>query len=973
MSSADVGEVRALFIADVSLWEPGLNKIEASLAETKRGVEADMVDMQGSISRTNASLSSMIDQATQTQHGVTQEMSAMAVKASGAMAGVTVALSGVAASLQKSRDASKAIMREMKGAFGDHAAEMSKIAQEQLAIGIDPKKAADALVSLNKFGQATETNLKMIEDAAAHTGRSMDGMAGKVGKAFQDLSTPATNASRSVAVLQKEIGASSADLQKLGAKLDENNKVLADTPARAAAAKAALEQYMNSNFAGSAERMASASMRLKGEMELLKREVAAGAETLSEQMAPAQLKVIQYMRSFSPEAKAMVGTMVQTGQTFASVATTGLAMGSQIALIGQNATACAIATRAWAAATALAAVEVTAAMAVFAGVIVVIGAVAFALNETTKAIEAETKATEEAIKIDERRARGLKENIDVLGKTADEVRKLGKSADDVRKAIEGLQNQAEAARAAGNKALEARLKEQIAAAQKVKAELAQGDFKEKQKDHQDGIDAPSRKEQQKLDRERRAQERKAKADAARDQKLEFDQALGHVHQLAAAKKIAKDEEIAMLQDVMLQHNATAHQRLKVEQEIAKLKGQIDGDASKKAALERQEEYKHILALGASKRISHQQEIDMLMELVNKHHLTGKERMAIEQKVAQLKGQLETEHTKAHAKEEANRKKEAEKHRTDNLKEAIAHIDEEMKARRISVQDYIDGLKRIRSEMAKTANEKRSLDLKVSTVEGKVKSGEIRDEKAEAHQAEKDKDELVKLGKSKAAAQEREIDSNIKALEDRHKESGVNTTGQITSLYNQRLQLQINEINAEKRRVQEKTKNAEVIKAAEQDAQAKIREAHAETTRKIHEEVEKQKAIHASKNQSAMAEGPYDLAALGAQQAATFGGAAVNARIAEIRAQNQASVSPQALSNASPLAGYPAQQGNALVSQSAGTQAMGKATEALKEALSIVVNIHQPGQPTRSQTFTGNQSDLAKADNVFRAGSTPGRL
>lgn len=84
-----------------------------------------------------------------------------------------------------------------------------------------------------------------------------------------------------------------------------------------------------------------------------------------------------------------------------------------------------------------------------------------------------TKINEEALQIDEARAKALRENKSLLEQSAEQIVKSGKGSKDLAKSIGGLQDQLTAARAAGNQDLIADLQQQIVDAQRLKTEVSQ--------------------------------------------------------------------------------------------------------------------------------------------------------------------------------------------------------------------------------------------------------------------------------------------------------------------------------------------------------------------------------------------------------------------------------------------------------------------------------------------------------------------
>ncbi len=352
---------------------------------------------------------------------------------------VSAGLSQLSGELNRAGDAADSLADKAKGAFGEAGDSVAKLAQQQIVLGFDDKEIMLALQRLNKGGlEPTQENLTILEDISARTGGGVSELAQKFAELDRNTDP------KSVKALQKEIGATTDALAALGAKT-EGAKVLTDTAERAEAARRALLAFSENKFKGAAEDAADEAQRLSGEFELLKREVGSGSIELQEKFAPALRSVVGQLRGVSPELKGFVGATVEVTTRLAAFGLGALGVGAQLAILASNAQAVALAQSALATATA-AANSVLAVMAGTLGLVVAVaGSAAIGIAALTFAINEETRANEEALKIDELRAQSLGKSKDLVGKSAEELRVLGKTSKDVAAILGGLQDQAEEA------------------------------------------------------------------------------------------------------------------------------------------------------------------------------------------------------------------------------------------------------------------------------------------------------------------------------------------------------------------------------------------------------------------------------------------------------------------------------------------------------------------------------------------------
>lgn len=650
---ADLEEVRQSFTIDDSQWQAGIDRIEASVVSV-----GDKVDT--GLSKVGASVAQLGDDVKQTAQVVEQAAARFSFEQAAqagerALGAIVNGLEGFRAEISRAGEDADDLRDRLKGVFGDAADSVAALVEKQIVIGVDVRQAEQAAVTLNKFGALTEQNLLRVENAAAGTGRSIDSFAQKLGKLTEATDQKGLRAA--INGLSNDLGVSTKQLEAQGAVLDANNKVLLDTPARMEAARQAMLRFVDVKFEGAAARAADETTRLKGEMELLKREVGASVVEFKEGFSPALRGVVADLRSFPPEIKTIIGLGGEFVSIGAQMASGALQIGTNLVLLGQNATVAAAATNAL----SVSMTGLRAAMAFLAGpagLVFALGTgLALAVNELNKA----TIATEQLAQAELRRTSNAEHNSKFIDKTAEQVRALGGDSKQVAHLIDNLQEQASAAREKGQFRLSGQLEEQIKRANAVKAELATAEAKAREPVAADVGDknAPSAKEQDKLDREAEKARKARLADELADIKLQ-----------ASLHKGNHQAEIDGLKRVLQTFDLTHKEKAQISIQIANLEEKVNKD--KNAAIEKDRKATVQTALddirnqAAAHIISKDQEIQGLRQVLNQYKLNAAEKTKIINQIAALEGQVANEtaakarKAKAEADRDAAKAKAAEK-------------------------------------------------------------------------------------------------------------------------------------------------------------------------------------------------------------------------------------------------------------------------------------------------------------------------
>lgn len=487
--------------------------------------------------------------------------------------------------ISRSAGAADDLGDSLRGAFGDRADAMSGTVQKlgtELGLFSD-QVVAGASKQLEKFGVATEQNLSRVVDIAAKTGQSVEGLGTALGK-FEKFGD-----GKSTLALQKTLGITGQEMAAFGAKVDSSNKVLADTPARAAAAQQAMQAIIDTKFGGAAAAMADDTTHLAGEIEMLKRELGEAAHGFKEGLAPGAREAVAAFRGLSPEVKGAVGMIVEFGGMGASAAASALTMGAQIAILSQTTAAQTVATNALRLATLSLSLG-------FGAAVIAVAAVAAGVTAYIATLDAANKAAEDLLTTEEKRSRGLHDNKNLIGMSAKDAKRLGKTSADASGLVQGLQEEAEKAGKVGSPERTA-VEKKIQAAQHLKQELAKLEAADKQKAPPKAPNDESDKERKKREAEEAKAQKKREADQKKADKVAEDgrksalkDEISGVAQSLNAHKISKAQAIEQYRQIATQSAKTADERRGLEEKIAALTGQLETErktATTKAETERE--------------------------------------------------------------------------------------------------------------------------------------------------------------------------------------------------------------------------------------------------------------------------------------------------------------------------------------------------------------------------------------------------
>jgi len=695
----------------------------------------------------------------------------------------------------------------------------------------------DAGVKLKSFGQDIDRFLPLAADLAAVFQRDVSDVALGLGKALAGSQDGLTILNDGLGITKRELAAAGAHMTSAGAIALETADDLT------ALANAIEKVAQQKNFAGAAEDMANgmkgafsnvedawnqlqASLggQLKNEAQGIAGLIGGIAEALNALPEP-----IQKAAAYAVVAGTAASTAVSVGAGMVGVlanvttalATTGagtvLLTAAKKKLIGAM---LGVQLQGGLTAAAMASISVAALASV-----AVVAAAGVALAVYTDILKDNTKAQEELLAIEEKRAQLGRENKDLIGKTAEQVLAMGKTEKDVVHAINLLHEQAQAARAAGNNVLEEQLKRQIADLQRVKVELSE---RAAQEAKSAGLSAATWE-----DYSKRVSAGFFETKAAQLQALDAV--------IAAQKKAGKDTADAELARVALVRQVTEEKLKSAEQEK---------NAVKKAAEDRLNTELHALQVEeAAGQVSAAQKAARLQDILKRYQDTavGREKLrSVEVEAARAEGQVakQAEDEAKKRQDEAKRRQEEDKKRRQDdersiLAAKLQAIDMERarasSTRNLSTQEEIAFQQRVVALHKQGTSERAQAEIALYNLKAR-----LRQEEESALQR------LRALEAELVNARTDEIDDQIADLQDKmakEQEAGRSTAAThqaIVELLRQKLAIQLQMIEASTRERMEAEKDPRVKAKLAEVAEKKKADARRDSEREIRRADEAQK-------------------------------------------------------------------------------------------------------------------------------------
>lgn len=473
------------------------------------------------------------------------------------------------------------------------------------------------------------------------------------------------------------------------------------------------------------------------------------------------------------------------------------------------------------------------AFASFAGLV---GAVAAAVAIYTKILQDNTKAEEELLAIEERRAAALRKGKSLIGQSADELRAQGKTAKDLVDVIGGLQDQTEAARREGNDGLVKELEAKIHDLQVVKAELA--------------ADPPKIPEPDPAPIHESLKEQKAAAKEAATALREKVAA-----EVAAIKnsKQSDAEKLTALKNLLVTEKLRANEKIHIETLIANLEKKAAAEKSKAAKKAADEQFKQELQNVEHSKKGIADQITQLEALAQKYADNGDKRRAIEDQISKLKNKQAAEDEKR-AKAEVDRiqaiadaeakaadlKRQASEGKTADLErqqERGVDVTEELiKERQKQGEAQVEEVRKaLEKELAKPENQQADIKVKLES-NAKTEIDNIDAATSRDAQAIRDRADQDRAQRDQEAVQSAQqvADARLDALK-REQADGKNVNTQIEGAILDQLKLEEQRINKQAEAARKATDNAQRQKQIELDAQLQIQAARQKATDQLDEQ------------------------------------------------------------------------------------------------------------------------------------------
>jgi hypothetical protein len=549
---------------------------------------------------------------------------------------ISAGAGALALNLKTAGDFADGIADSLASAFtGDELDAITKKALELGALGIFTEaQFADAAKRLNTFGKDAEKNLQRVADVAAKTGASFDAVA-------EALAQFGSNEKGTKALL-KLTGLKPGDLEKYGAVLDATGTKLDIAGKNGDLAVAAFEKLADIEFSGAFLAGTDGASQFTAELKLLQQELGSGIVTAFEDLGGKIAPVIKFFRSFSDETKGLVGVGILTASLAAGLGAVGiagaLAASSMLATVAASGGFVAV----LAPLGALLA-PVVGSLAAFAAAGLTATAIVVGLNEAYKglnnALEGDLKLQGELLATELERQSYQKLIPQFLGKTAQQLYDVGLTAMDAGKAIDGLYQQRGQASANGATDLVKQLDQRIAEIEKSKLDLT------KLEDRDRGRVAAREADPAGEESEKRRKEREKKAADAR--KKELDAELDAIELRLASEEITQEKSLELRRQALIKYEADEETKRALAIETARFETQAandavkQGDANSEATLKKKfdDELTRIDLLKSQRKISAQQEADLLKNVLNTFAITEAEKVTLLKQVAAIENGL----------------------------------------------------------------------------------------------------------------------------------------------------------------------------------------------------------------------------------------------------------------------------------------------------------------------------------------------
>lgn len=689
-------------------------------------------------------------------------------------------------------------------------------------------------VQLKSLGQDVDKFLPLAGNLAAVMGRDIPDAALALGKA-------ASGSQDGITQLQDSFGVTKRELIAAGAAMQSNGAISVATAGDVEKLQGALQKVIGTKFGNAME---AQSHTLKGAFSNLGDAVGQLKADMGEALAPAAetvarslTKVVEAIRGLpdrvkSTAAYATVATAAVAAFGAALAGTVGVLvpLGAKIGLLLEQVPALTSAVGGVVAA----ATGLSVAFAATTGALV---AVAAAAAVYITLLEAQNKASQALLETELKRADGLRTHHNLLGKSAEEMRKAGATAKDISEMIQGYQEAAEQARKRGDDVAAKRAGDEIRRLKEIQSQFAT-------------TEAGKRAEADKT--------KKAEEAAEKDAELFKKRRTAGVYETKAAELEAMDALLARLSKTSKLYEEFSMERIKLEREVAK-EAKTAADKAHKDKFDMAK--KEVELLGAQSDQNKQRQIDALRKIHDTFTLTAEEKKGIEIDIARLQKELADQVAAKKKKHDEDEKKRLQDKADANLmllKAEEQQAEADIKATEERLHRGEDVLNQLKAEISK----RDELKKKIADAEaGKAKldkpkeAGEIDKANAAAKSAldkqaatEQEKlDRQAAERRTKAAAEEVSLQEREAALREeaarREFEAGGRNHDEYVKRLKDRQRLERDALAAKEAAAEAGKSGAELDRQQRQynvDL-AELRQRQTEELRKANKELEQAKA------------------------------------------------------------------------------------------------------------------------------------
>lgn len=347
--------------------------------------------------------------------------------AAAALRELAAPLDALNARFEKANEEARSLDRGLKIAFANPQdlqkySKVVKSLRDEFRGLVDTEQLVQATKRMEILGAASEKNLQRLTKAAILAGESVDDLADDFGEALADVNSGVVDPAI-FDTLRAKIGAGTKELQKYGAVLDSNDKLLTRNRDELKKAQDALLAYIDTNerFNGIAERAADNQSRLANETAKLTDAIGEQVAEFKELSAGALLPLVERLNKTSDTFKGVVGVGAQVGSTMASVGAQTLEVAAFAKILGLDLVA--LAGKGKALVGTLTAVSgataaMTAGLALGAAGLVAITKTAY---DYSKALEEAAKSADQLAETQARIIQQRKDVTSLIGKSVDAI------------------------------------------------------------------------------------------------------------------------------------------------------------------------------------------------------------------------------------------------------------------------------------------------------------------------------------------------------------------------------------------------------------------------------------------------------------------------------------------------------------------------------------------------------------------------